>query len=265
MTQALKKGDRVRVTFEGTVSYANRTGANVTTKTLCGTKQTYTVIPGDGATIEKVEPKPENLLPVGTRVRLTRDVDCYDLHTGDVVIILEIRDEPNYPYGVEDWDAPGLTGWVAEQEIEALPEPKPEPKFKVGDRVVVATRYQKNWPGVRTIVDYDDGNNWYKILNDGGYAGAFLEDELTLAPDQTFKLRPGDKIRNTKTGREGWVVSKYSDTHPWPECRVDYVIDAKCTGPWGRERPRIPVAAIEEYEEHHPGTYEIIEREGQPF
>ncbi|HEU5118494.1 MAG TPA: hypothetical protein VFT74_17930, partial [Isosphaeraceae bacterium] len=63
-------------------------------------------------------------------------------------------------------------------------------------------------------------------------------------------------IRNTKTGRVGLAyrsldlkaVAVY-DPKDWPDV----------------EKSRVPAAAIEEYEEHHPGTYEIIERNGQPF
>lgn len=136
------------------------------------------------------------------------------------------------PLGKRPWGEGNF--WWTTDHLEKI---DPEPKFKVGDRAldhkysgktvtVVATRGYPAWP-IR--VRYADGSLRLR-----------KESELAKIESVPFKLERGDRVVNIKTGREGEVVH-------------DLVFDAK--PPFGNP---VPVKAIEEYEEHHPGTYDLI-------
>lgn len=140
--------------------------------------------------------------------------------------------------------------------VELVSRKKPEPKFKVGDRVQFKTnryRIERRRSGTGMVVC--QGGDYHQVAIDGSddWFG-YWESELTRLPRSSveFKLRPGDKIRNTKSGREGKVL----DDRCVYDFSTTYLVAALT---------RVPAAAIEEYEEHYPGTYEIIERNGQPF
>lgn len=72
-------------------------------------------------------------------------------------------------------------------------------------------------------------------------------------------LRAGDRVVNRATGREGNVLKG-------PVSGVLKVYDAKPP-----IRDAVPAAALEEYEFHHPGTYDvwrlssIVKKKSQPW
>jgi hypothetical protein len=81
---------------------------------------------------------------------------------------------------------------------------------------------------------------------------AFPKRFKQYAPSQPFELRQGDKVQNTKTLRRGIVeVAPISRTLKVYDLHPPY-------------RDGVPATALEEYEEHHPGTYEITSRK-EPF
>lgn len=132
-------------------------------------------------------------------------------------------------------------------------------QFKVGDRAVIASnKWDGKYPGTSpfrkgavvkvvkpAMTKYFD---WYVQAVDG--TTSFLpvrESELQYAPAQSFTLRRGDHIVNTETGRKGHVVEgQYEEL---------WVVDDSYL-----EETGAPAKAVEEYEHHYPGTYELTNR-----
>jgi hypothetical protein len=130
-------------------------------------------------------------------------------------------------------------------------------KFKPGDRVLVDpdVTYDANneFGGLRTIKSVNPDDTYpYIITGNEGEDGAFRETEVQYAPSQEFTLRQGDKVKNVVTGRLGIV-----EPAPISKCLKVYDLHP----PY---RDGVPATALEEYEEHHPGTYEITSRK-EPF
>lgn len=130
--------------------------------------------------------------------------------------------------------------WTKEN-LEKIEEPKPEPKFKVGDRAK-----DSFGGGVVTVIDTQAHEVWpIRARYESGSTGLWAESELTKV-GVPFKLEVGDRVVNRATGREGIVFKgavtgflKVGDINP-------PVKDA------------VPAYLVEDYEDRHPGTYDLI-------
>lgn len=119
-------------------------------------------------------------------------------------------------------------------------------KFKVGDRVEVTKAAWVDIPrGTRGHVVRERTGHLLRVAFKSGTARWFFPHELKPLRDQTFRLERGDRIINNRTGRKG-VVVEGQDGHLWV---VDHTYS---------EDTGAPASALEEHEEHYPGTYEII-------
>lgn len=142
------------------------------------------------------------------------------------------------PLGKRPWGEGNF--WWTTDYLEKI---DPEPKFKVGDRVL-DHKYSKQ---VVTVVATDAHPSWpIQARHADGTLGLWKESELTKVESVPFKLERGDRVVNIKTGREGEVIRG-----------LVYDVNPSFQAP-------IPAKAIEEYEEHHPGTYDLIKR-GAPW
>lgn len=126
--------------------------------------------------------------------------------------------------------------------------------FKVGDKV----RHPSGFPWETGMVVTIRKGDCVEVLPDNGYrfpsgcarfpgAGTYGSAQLQYVPSQDFKLERGDQIRNNRTGRLGHVVTG-QDNRLW-------VVDDSYS-----EETGAPASAVEEYEEHYAGTYEITNR-----
>jgi hypothetical protein len=180
-------------------------------------------------------------LKVGDKVRVKRSMG--GLAPGDLTVV--IGHGSLYPYRVRD-EKGGIGGGtlMRHDELEKIEEPAP--KFKVGDRV----RWSGSESGAYRIagrsrdLDHKDPNFDWRLENitSGRRLNAY-EYELTKIESVPFKLERGDKVVNRKTNRMGFVQAG----QVWD-------IDNLSAQP-------VPTAAIEEYEEHYPGTYDLIKKD----
>lgn len=140
---------------------------------------------------------------------------------------------------------PGAGSWSlnAVEKIE-------EPKFKVGDRVALEWNkgFEYTIVGRSADTDHCDGSYDWRLesLATGRRLNAW-EFELTKV-GVPFKLEVGDRVINRATGRKGVVFRapiskalKVGDINP----------------PIGEAALAIEV---EEYEDRHPGTYDLIKK-----
>lgn len=138
--------------------------------------------------------------------------------------------------------------------VELVKKKTPEPKFKVGDRVRCTYPRGELAGKVGLVTRVVPAGRHSPPVYGTTFPGAIYEHRLELAPSQEFRLQVGDEIRNTKTGRVGVVWE--SAGQPPHGLVVSEPLDIV---------NKVPASAVEEYEEHYPGTYELIERDGQPF
>lgn len=127
--------------------------------------------------------------------------------------------------------------------------------LRVGDKVRVAVDPRhtgRKMAGTTGVVTGIGGAFGYDVTfdrrTDGLLGYAFHGDEIEKIEDQKptpLGLRPGDKVVNLKTGREGLVLKG-------PISGELKVYDQKPP-----IRDAVPAQALEEYEFHHPGTYDV--------
>lgn len=131
--------------------------------------------------------------------------------------------------------------------------------FQVGDRVRYVGNPSAGWA---TGVVVAAAQGMYEVLPDDGHrypagcavyrgAGTFHRSLLEPHRPQQLKLERGDRIINNLTKRKGHVVLGSND-ELWVVGN-DMDEDTGCHA-----------SAVEEYEEHHPGTYEITQK-ASPF
>ena len=133
--------------------------------------------------------------------------------------------------------------------------------LRVGDRVRVThlgavgvieeRRGGGAWNRVRLL---DPPPGWIGVLgrSEGAYGDASLEKVEDEKP-RPLGLAVHDKVVNLKTGREGRVLLA-------PISRELKVYDV--SPPW---RDGVPVDALEEYEHHYPGTYDVFRAKDFPW
>ena len=125
--------------------------------------------------------------------------------------------------------------------------------LKVGDRVL--DPFSKK---VVTVTSIDGHEHWpVQARYDDGTLGRWHKHEVEKIDDHADEmsplgLQPGDKVVNLKTGREGLVLKG-------PVSGELKVYDQKPP-----IRDAVPARALEEYEFHYPGTYDVWRRVTAP-
>ena len=178
---------------------------------------------------------------VGDRVKVTR--------TSEGGTVAAVRSSGVY-YDVIGPGIPAcssVTPGAGTYHADGLEKVEPEPKFKIGDRaidsfgggVVTVTGYRAVGPHAGYVrAQFPDGDH-----------GLWRESELTKVEQGVpFFLRNGDIVVNRKTGRKGEVIR-------------GMVYDVKPPASLRDAKQGVPAAAIEEYEDHHPGTYDLIKKD----
>lgn len=192
-------------------------------------------------------------LKVGDKVRLTGRLPYGFDHQGHAVPGAKgtiVRLGSTFPYRVVV-DGHHREHWLKEHEVEKIEEPTP--KFKVGDRVRLLMEVDGVPAGtVGTIIRVDKATSpgrrfiyraTHPLREDGHRLYEFRLEKVESVP---FKLERGDKVVNRKTGREGEVIFG-----------LVYDVDISIAN----LGPGVPARAIEEYEEWHPGTYDLIKKD----
>lgn len=126
--------------------------------------------------------------------------------------------------------------------------------LKIGDRVRVVSGYMALKPGDTGVVT--DVSGWGKEhcssvrTPDGrtGFPYSHRLEKIEEEPPRPLGLQVGDKVVNLKTGREGLVLKG-------PVSGELKVYDQKPP-----IKDAVPAAALEEYEFHYPGTYDVWRR-----
>lgn len=146
----------------------------------------------------------------------------------------------------------GVEAAAYSYRLERIEEPRPEPKFKVGDRVRFKEPYMPGNVGDtgEVIAVTDAGKRecaQVRLDRDPGltpYPYAHRLERIGVP----FRLEVGDRVVNRATGREGIVFKgpisgflKVADTKP-------PIKDA------------VPAFLVEDYEDRHPGTYDLIKK-----
>ncbi|MDP9820501.1 hypothetical protein [Nocardioides massiliensis] len=131
-------------------------------------------------------------------------------------------------------------------------------KFKVGDRVRVNGTFPDD-PDQRvvgcvatvvgcvaTVVEGHRGSKYIRAnLANLGETWLFLPGELDRISTE-FKLDGGEIIRNTRTDKTGIVYTDGDGVR-----RIRYVEPTLVSDD-------VKASAVEEYEHHYPGTYEVL-------
>ncbi|HET6915109.1 MAG TPA: hypothetical protein VFH56_03375 [Acidimicrobiales bacterium] len=147
-------------------------------------------------------------IKVGDIVRLTSKTYSPALRLGDMVTVVQTDAFRQYPYRIFKEGVTNKVGWLVKSyEIELV---KPEPKFKVGDRVVVERNVFSLKAGdISTILrpsavtaqteNYGTEHEEYRVKNPGGPYGYSLHyaGDLKLAPEEP-KFSVGQRVRTTR-------------------------------------------------------------------
>ncbi len=238
MAQGLKVGDRVRVAERwtdliGREFVIEELGLSGETARFPGPRPRFIHFNA----LEKMDPEPK--FQVGDEVEL-------DWVQHSTYRILGRAAELDHKDASYDWRLLNLRTGTRVNALESeLTKAKAGSKFKVGDRVL-DHKYSKQ---VVTVVATDAHPSWpIRARYADGSLGLWRESELTKIEPVPFKLERGDKVVNIKTGREGEVIRG-----------MVYDVDISIAN----LGPGVPAAAIEEYEDHYPGTYDLIK--GAPW
>lgn len=190
---------------------------------------------------------------VGDKVR---NKAGFPWETGTVVGLrtpdtIEVLPDNGYRFGEGRARTPGAGSYSLRQLEAVEPEKVESAKFKIGDRVKVVgyppTEIAARTGDVGVVVGHGSAHPYKVRLDRTGEWQLFLEGESQYVPSRDFKLRHNDRIRNNRTGRLGHVVTGQDD-------RL-WVVDDSYS-----EETGAPASAVEEYEEHYAGTYEITNR-----
>lgn len=137
-------------------------------------------------------------------------------------------------------------------------------QIEIGDRVRARETSRANAikKGQEFLVtDIKPSLGGTNLLYGPGMVGvhAYRFEKIEDEPPRPLGLRPGDKVVNLKTGREGLVLKG-------PVSGELKVYDQKPP-----IKDAVPAQALEEYEFHYPGTYDvwrrvvIVRRKAQPW
>lgn len=162
--------------------------------------------------------------PAGSKIIITNADRGEAYSNGDIFTVVRYADP-----GVHVRRNGGVW-YVARREFEAYTEPK----FKVGDKVVVQANpgwAEEGQTGVIERVDLEDTDLPYDVKGDAGWGFWMREQDLKLVKEYTFAdIKKGDTIRaeytqnGIKHTREGVAHEGYTGwSQAWATKEGDYV------------------------------------------
>lgn len=141
----------------------------------------------------------DELLPIGTKVRLLRHSACEDLRPGDVgnITVTDKGCSTKLVYSVRVRDGRDGYGWVKKEDVEVVED---EQEFKVGDKVRVVGNdfgHSVDIGEVREIKDVDPEEPKYNLsdLRFGQWAGTSDIERV----DSSTKFQTGDVVKVTES------------------------------------------------------------------